>query len=152
MSLLGPALAQTMTTVATKRGFLDRPGCRVYYEVTGSGPPIIFAHGIGTNHLAWWQQVPHFSGRYACVTFAHRGFLPGSEIPGGPNPKDFAGDLAALIEHLQLADVRLVAQSMGGWACLEYLLSFQTRRVRSCLHPRVGRYRGRPCLWLTPSG
>lgn len=124
MSLLRPAFVQTATTPPTKRGFLDRPGCRIYYEVTGSGPAIIFAHGIGSNHLTWWQQVPHFSGRYTCVTFGHRGYLPGSEIPGGPDPRDFAGDLAALIGHLQLADVRLVAQSMGGWTCLEYLLSF----------------------------
>lgn len=124
ISLVRPAFAQTTTTPATKRGFLDRPGCRIYYEVTGSGPTIIFAHGIGSNHLTWWQQVPYFFGRYTCVTFSHRGFLPGSEIPGGPDPRDFAGDLAALIGHLQLPDVRLVAQSMGGWTCVEYILSF----------------------------
>jgi 3-oxoadipate enol-lactonase len=123
MSLLRPAFAQTTTAAATKRGFLERPGCRVYYEVTGSGPAIIFAHGIGSNHLTWWQQVAHFSDRYACVTFSHRGYPPGSEI-GVPDPKEFAGDLAALIEHLQLPDVRLVAQSMGGWTCVEYILSF----------------------------
>jgi 3-oxoadipate enol-lactonase len=124
MSLLRPAFAQTTTAAATKRGFLDRPGCRIYYEVTGSGPAILFAHGIGSNHLTWWQQVPHFSSRYTCVTFSHRGYLPGSEIPAGPDPRDFAGDLAALIGHLQLSDVRLVAQSMGGWTCFEYILSF----------------------------
>jgi len=122
-SLLRPAFAQTTTAAAIKHGFLIRPGCRVYYEVTGSGPAIIFAHGIGSNHLTWWQQVPHFSDRYTCVTFSHRGYPPGSEI-GVPDPKEFAGDLAALIEHLQLPDVRLVAQSMGGWTCVEYILSF----------------------------
>jgi len=114
----------------TKRGFLERPGCRVYYEVTGSGPAVVFAHGLGSNHLTWWQQVEHFSSRYTCVTFSHRGYPPSGEIPGGPDPKDFPGDLAALIEHLQLPDVRLVAQSMGGWACVEYILS-QPDKVRS---------------------
>jgi 3-oxoadipate enol-lactonase len=104
-------------------GFLSRPGCRVYYEVTGSGPAIVFAHGLGSNHMTWWQQVPHFCDRYTCVTFAHRGYAPGSEIVGGPDPQDFAGDLAALIEHLQLSDVRLIGQSMGGWCALEYTLS-----------------------------
>ncbi|MFN8558019.1 MAG: hypothetical protein U0531_12000 [Dehalococcoidia bacterium] len=29
----------------------------------------------------------------------------------------FDEDLAALIDHLGLTDVRLVAQSMGGWTC-----------------------------------
>lgn len=124
ISLLRPAFAQTTTVSSIKRGFLERPGCRIYYEVTGSGPVIVFAHGLGSNHLTWWQQVAHFSSRCTCVTFAHRGYPPGSEIPGGPDPKDFAGDLAALIEHLQLPDVRLVAQSMGGWTSVEYILSY----------------------------
>jgi 3-oxoadipate enol-lactonase len=125
-----PALAQGTTAPATKRGFLDRPGCRIYYEVTGSGPPIIFAHGLGSNHLTWWQQVPHFSDRYTCVTFAHRGYPPGSEI-GVPDPRNFADDLAALIEHLQLPDVRLVAQSMGGWTSIEYILAHPNHKVRA---------------------
>ncbi len=110
-------------TLLTRRGFLERPGCRLYYEVTGSGPAIVFAHGLGSNHLTWWQQVPHFASRHTCVTFAHRGYAPGSEIPGGPDPHDFTGDLAALIDQLQLRDVRLVAQSMGGWSALEHALS-----------------------------
>jgi len=58
-----------MTVPPTKRGFIERPGCRVYYEVTGSGPAIVFAHGLGSNHMTWWQQVPHFASRYTCVTW-----------------------------------------------------------------------------------
>ena len=110
------------STTARRLGTLERPGCTIHYEVTGSGPAIVFAHGLGGNHMSWWQQVAHFSARYACVTFAHRGFAPSSAIPGGPDPADYAGDLAALIEHLALADVRLVAQSMGGWTAVEYAL------------------------------
>ncbi|HML12644.1 MAG TPA: alpha/beta hydrolase [Xanthobacteraceae bacterium] len=119
-----------VSSAQTKRGTLDRPGCRLYYEVTGAGPAIVFAHGLGGNHLSWWQQVPHFAGRYTCVTFAHRGFAPSSEIPGGPDPADYAGDLGALIDHLSLGQVFLVAQSMGGWACLDYALA-RPERVRA---------------------
>lgn len=103
-------------------GRLERPGCSIHYEVTGSGPAIVFAHGLGGNQMSWWQQVAHFAASYTCVTFAHRGFAPSSTLPGGPNPADYAADLAALIEHLALADVRLVAQSMGGWTAVEYAL------------------------------
>jgi hypothetical protein len=35
-----PAFAQATTVPGTKRGLLERPGCRVYYEITGSGPPL----------------------------------------------------------------------------------------------------------------
>ncbi len=102
--------------------FLSLDGCDLYYEVHGSGPALVFAHGAGGNHLSWWQQIAHFRDRYTCVTFAHRGFGLSRAVAGGPNPDAFADDLAALIEHLGFRDVRLVAQSMGGWTCLEYAL------------------------------
>lgn len=130
ISLVMPAFAPTTVAPGTTRGFLERPGCRIYYELTGSGPAIIFAHGIGSNHITWWQQIAHFSTRYTCVTFSHRGYLPGSEI-GVPDPKEFAGDLAALVEHLQLVDVRLVAQSMGGLTSIEYVLTHPHHKVRA---------------------
>ena len=104
-------------------GTLERPGCSIHYEVTGSGPGIVFAHGLGGNHLSWWQQVAHFSPSYACVTFAHRGFAPSSPILGGPDPCHYAGDLAALIDHLGLTDVCIVAQSMGGWSAVEHAIA-----------------------------
>jgi pimeloyl-ACP methyl ester carboxylesterase len=126
---MNPILQQTSAS-ATKRGLLDRPGARVYYEATGSGPAIVFAHGIGSNHMTWWQQVAHFSDRYTCVTFSHRGYPPGSDI-GVPDPTQFAGDLAALIEHLQLPDVRLVGQSMGGLTAIEYILNHPQHKVRA---------------------
>jgi pimeloyl-ACP methyl ester carboxylesterase len=114
----------------TERTYLDRPGCRLYYEVTGAGPPIVFAHGLGGNHLSWWQQVPHFCERYTCVTFAHRGFAPSSEMAGGPDPADYADDLTALIDHLGYDRVHLVAQSMGGLCCLDDALA-RPQRVRA---------------------
>ena len=105
-----------------RSGFLKRPDCSIYYEVMGEGPAIVFAHGLGGNQLSWWQQLAHFSARHTCVAFAHRGFTPSSAVPGATAPDAYADDLAALIDELKLRDVRLVAQSMGGWTCMEYAL------------------------------
>ena len=103
-------------------GFVRNAGADIYYEHIGSGPPIVFAHGLGGNHLSWWQQVPYFSQHYACVTFAHRGFSPSRVTSGSVDPALFEDDLLALIDHLKLDEVRLVAQSMGGRACLNVAL------------------------------
>ena len=107
-------------------------GTDLYYEVHGSGPALVFAHGAGGNHLSWFQQVPVFQTQYTCVTFDHRGF--GQSID--PRPADerprFDEDLAALIDHLEFQDVRLVAQSMGGWTCLGYAAN-HPGRVRGVL-------------------
>jgi|CXWL01.1.fsa_nt_gi pimeloyl-ACP methyl ester carboxylesterase len=105
-----------------RSGFLRRPDSSIYYEVMGDGPAIVFAHGLGGNQMSWWQQVAHFSTRHTCVAFAHRGFTPSGAAPGATAPDAYADDLGALIEELGLRDVRLVAQSMGGWTCMEYAL------------------------------
>lgn len=99
----------------------------IHYEVTGAGPAIVFAHGLGGNHMSWYQQVAHFAPRFTCVTYAARGFTPSRELVEGRGPAAFPDDLAALIEHLQLGRVVLVAQSMGGWSCLPYALRHPAR-------------------------
>lgn len=113
-----------------RAGRLRRDGAEIYYEVAGEGPAVIFAHGLGGNHLSWWQQLAHFAPKYTCVAFAHRGFPPSSPVPGKSAPDSYADDLAALIQELKLKDVALVAQSMGGWTCLEYALR-EPKKVRA---------------------
>jgi 3-oxoadipate enol-lactonase len=111
-----------MPIPARRLGRLARPDCTIAYEVTGAGPAIVFAHGLGGNHMSWFQQVAHFAPTHTCVTFAHRGFAPSSPLPGGPDPKDYADDLAALVAELELGPHVVVAQSMGGWTTVEYAL------------------------------
>lgn len=130
-------------------GRLKRPFGNLYYEVSGSGPALLFAHGLGGNHLSWWQQVAHFSPHYTCVTFAHRGFAPSDAVPGGPDAADYAGDLAALIDHLSLSDVRLVGQSMGGWTMLEYAIAHPAKVKALVLSSTSGTLDRRGC---DPSG
>jgi pimeloyl-ACP methyl ester carboxylesterase len=113
-----------------RAGALDRNDCRIHYELAGSGPALVFAHGLGGNHLSWWQQVAHFAPDHTCVVFSHRGFPPSSAVPGARAPDAYADDLAALIQEINLEDVALVAQSMGGWTCLEYALR-EPGRVRA---------------------
>jgi pimeloyl-ACP methyl ester carboxylesterase len=105
-----------------RAGWIDRPDARIRYEVTGQGPAIVFAHGLGGCLLSWWQQVAHFATRYTCVAFSHRGFFPSTAPSGGPDPAEYAGDVAALVDALDLRDIRMVCQSMGGWSGVEYAL------------------------------
>jgi pimeloyl-ACP methyl ester carboxylesterase len=104
------------------KDYLILPDSEIYYEVIGNGPPLIFAHGLGGNHLSWWMQIPYFCNRFTCITFSHRGFALSKNLSGKFSAKLFADDLNALIEHLNLSEVNIVAQSMGGWTALNYAL------------------------------
>lgn len=115
---------------ARRAGWIERPGCRIRYEVTGRGPTIVFAHGLGGNLMTWWQQVAHFAPRYTCVAYSARGFFPSTAPPGGVDPGEYAADLAALVDELELGEIRLVCQSMGGWSGVEYAL-LRPGRVRA---------------------
>ena len=119
-------------------GRLKVDGAQIHYEVSGDGPAIVFAHGLGGNHMSWWQQVGHFRKSYTCVTFAHRGFAPSSVEEAHPDPRRYTDDLSALIDHLKLDRVGLVGQSMGGWTTVEYCLRHPQRVHGLVLSATVG--------------
>ena len=102
-------------------------GARLYYEVSGEGAPLVFAHGIGGNHASWFQQVPFFSRSYQVVTFDHRGFGNSEEEPEGAGRAAFVDDLRALLDELAIERASLVAQSMGGGTCLGFAVRYPER-------------------------
>ncbi len=96
-------------------------GTELYYEVHGSGPVLVFAHGSGGNHLSWWQQVPFFSQHFTCVTFDHRTFGRTPD-PDGQGRRAFAEDLNGLLSHLGMERVGIIAHSMGGRTAVGFTL------------------------------
>ncbi len=104
-------------------------GIDLYYESHGdeSAPAIIFDHGRGGNHMSWWQQVAAFSAEYRCITFDHRGWGASIAEHGSPLRENFIDDLTALLDHLKIDKVFLVAQSMGGFSCLGFALAHPER-------------------------
>jgi 3-oxoadipate enol-lactonase len=103
----------------------------LYYEAYGAGDDVVvFAHGLGGNHLSWWQQIPAFERRYRCVVFDHRGFGASADAPAGPGIRAFVEDLRGLLDHLQAERAFVVGQSMGGFTALGFALAYP-RRARA---------------------
>lgn len=88
-------------------------GVDLYYEIHGTGPALVLSHGVGSNHLHWWQQVPVWSKHFQVITFDHRGF--GFSGDDGQGPPAFVDDLIGLLDHLEIRRTALVGQSMGGF-------------------------------------
>lgn len=101
---------------------------KVYYESSGSGPALVFAHGAGGNALSWWQQTAFFGARYRCITFDHPGFRHSSWLrPESDAEAVYGTVLHQLLDHLEIEKTALVAQSMGGWTCLRFAIDHPDR-------------------------
>jgi pimeloyl-ACP methyl ester carboxylesterase len=81
--------------------------------------------------MSWWQQVPVLSRHFRCITFDHRGWGL-SHDAGDEGPEAFISDLQGLLDFLELDEVLLGAQSMGGLTCLGVAIA-QPARVRGLL-------------------
>lgn len=106
-------------------------GVHLYYEVTGSGYPLLFAHEFAGDYRSWEPQVRHFARRYQVITYNARGYPP-SDVPEDVNAYSqelAAKDIVGLLQHLHIAQAHLVGLSMGGYAVLHVGLS----------HPSVAR-------------
>jgi 3-oxoadipate enol-lactonase len=99
----------------------------LYYESHGSGPAILFAHGVGGNHLSWWQQIPVFARRFHCITIDHRAFGRSRDLEDGPGRVQFSPDAVALMDSLGIDKFYVVAQSMGGRTASGLIYRFPER-------------------------
>ncbi len=116
---------------APETGFFDTTdGERIYYEVSGEGPPIVLSHGLGGNHAIWYQQVADLAFNYQVVTWDQRGFGQSTNTGSKAGPKAFSRDLGELLDHLGLETAHLVGQSMGGWTVVGFAVE-HPERVRS---------------------
>jgi pimeloyl-ACP methyl ester carboxylesterase len=93
-------------------------------SVTGrSGPAVLFVHGNVSSSLFWQPTMLALPGRYRPLAIDLRGFGDTDPLPVDATRglRDYADDLAAVIEALGLASVHLVGWSMGGGVVLQYL-------------------------------
>ncbi|MFG2780527.1 alpha/beta fold hydrolase [Streptomyces prunicolor] len=96
----------------------DSDGTSIYYERHGSGPAILFVHGSGGHHAAWWQQVAALREEFTVVTVDLRGFGKSDSSMPEFDGQDFPGDVVAVLDQEDLTDAMLVGQSIGSVAAL----------------------------------
>src|SRR6516225_5572041 len=98
---------------------------RIYYEVHGAGPAVLFVHGSGGHHAAWWQQVAALSPEYTVITVDLRGF-GNSRWESDHDARDFPGDIIAVLDAVAASggpsQAVLVGQSIGAAAALRAAL------------------------------
>ncbi len=94
--------------------YFDNDGCQLHYEQYGQGAPLVLVHGLGSSTRDWEYQIPALAAHYRVIALDVRGHGRSAKPRQRYQMSDFAADVAALIEHLELEPVHLVGISMGG--------------------------------------
>ncbi|WP_329617626.1 alpha/beta hydrolase [Streptomyces brevispora] len=118
--------------------YADSAGTSIYYERHGSGPAILFVHGSGGHHAAWWQQVAALRDEFTVVTVDLRGFGKSDSSMPEFDGQDFPGDVIAVLDAEQLTDVMAVGQSIGSVAALRAALQRPDRVSAAVLGHSLG--------------
>ncbi|HWJ03562.1 MAG TPA: alpha/beta fold hydrolase [Verrucomicrobiae bacterium] len=90
-------------------------GIELYYEVHGSGDPLILIEGLGYATWQWCHQVKELSASYQTIIFDNRG-VGESDKPDVPYTIEMMADEAAeLLRVLGIDKAHVLGTSMGGY-------------------------------------
>lgn len=111
--------------------FINVNGAKLHYtDSGGDGEVILFSHGLLMSGEMYEAQIAHFSPKYRCIAYDHRGQGRSEVTKGGYDMDTIAEDGAALIRALGLAPVHFVGLSMGGFVGMR-LAARQPELLRS---------------------
>ncbi len=102
-------------------------GARIHYQAAGSGPVVVFTHGLGSHLDAWEATVAEFRDRYTILTWDVRGFGGSERRPDTMAPATWASDLAAVLDEVGADDAVIGGISMGGVVSQRFALDFPER-------------------------
>ncbi|HEY7875694.1 MAG TPA: alpha/beta hydrolase [Actinomycetota bacterium] len=95
---------------------IDLPRGTIRYRDEGTGPPIVFVHGVLVHGGLWSKVVDHLDGDFRCVSPDWP--LGSHAVPMAPDadltPVGLADLVAAFIEGLGAGPVTLVGNDSGG--------------------------------------
>ena len=112
---------------------IDANGIEIYYEQSGSGPPLLVFNGSGATLATTAMLLRPFAERFDVVAHDQRGLGRTSVPPGPYTMADYATDAAALLDHIGWDSCRVVGISFGGMVAQEFAVTFPERVERLAL-------------------
>lgn len=110
--------------------FKANDGAQIFYKDWGQGRPVVFSHGWPLSADAWDGQML-FLGQQGYRVIAHdrRSHGRSEQTWDGNHMDQYADDLAALLNLLDVRDAVLVGHSTGGGEVAHYIGRHGTERV-----------------------
>jgi pimeloyl-ACP methyl ester carboxylesterase len=106
----------------------------MHHSVRGSGPAVLFVHGIPTSGRLWDLVVEELAGRFTCITVDLPGY--GESPPpqaADRDPGQLAGQLEVLREELAVPHWHVVGHDAGSTIAVHYAAAHADRVERLVL-------------------
>ncbi len=117
---------------------LQANGIEIYYEISGSGPPLTLIMGLGCSARQWQWMAPVFAESFQVITFDNRGVGRSGKPDMDYTTELFADDIHALLHALQIEKTHLMGISVGGMIAQRFALrhpDMLDRLVLGCTMP-----------------
>jgi pimeloyl-ACP methyl ester carboxylesterase len=106
---------------SSKKNLFNASRFRMRYFTWGSGPPIVFIHGMADSASAFVMVMHQLVERHTCIAYElPDGTTDGSNL-GKYTHTDYADDLLELLDHLNLPRVAVLGSSFGSTIALAAL-------------------------------
>lgn len=101
-------------------GYAPVNGLKMYYEVHGSGEPVVLLHGafmtIPNNWNGWIEEL---AKTRKVIAIEMQGHGRTADIERDMTSENLADDVAALLGHLKIPRADLIGYSMGGGVAMQ---------------------------------
>jgi pimeloyl-ACP methyl ester carboxylesterase len=136
----GPAARSPWLDVdwSAHRRWMTVEGRRANVIELGSGPAVVFIHGLSGSWQNWLEQLPVFARDHRVITFDLPGF-GASEMPASKiTISGYGRWVDALLQQLGVESAAVVGNSMGGFIGAELAIQYRTRVERLVLVSAAG--------------
>ncbi len=114
-------------------GYVDSKGCQIYFQVRGSGFPLILLMGFGADGDVWELHAAEYQKHFQCIIPDNRG-VGKSDAPNGPYSTEMmADDTIAVMNQLNIKKALVAGISMGGAIAQSLALNYPNRVQALCL-------------------
>ena len=92
---------------------IELPAVKLHGVAIGSGPLVLFFHGITANAYVFLPLMKALAQDFRCVSFDQRGHGRSGRPESGYAATDFASDIAVIVHRLKAGRAMVVGHSLG---------------------------------------